>query len=77
MQSFTEQDLTILDEFGKLVNDKATFDLSTADAVKLVKCLNGINQIRKKVSDNILEYRSIMQANQDALNNTLSTPSGE
>lgn len=59
---FTEKDIEQLDEFGKLVNDKANWQLSTTDAVKLYKGLVFINSLRKKIADNILEYRSIQQA---------------
>lgn len=57
--NFTDQDVQNLDEFGKFVSDRAEFRLSTRDAVQLVRLLNAINVIRKKISDNILEYRSI------------------
>jgi len=61
MEHFVEKDLEQLDEFGKLINDRANWSLSTADAVKLYKGLVFINGLRKKISDHIVEYRSIQQ----------------
>jgi len=61
MEHFVEKDLEQLDEFGKLINDRANWSLSTADAVKLYKSLIFINGLRKKISDHIVEYRSIQQ----------------
>ena len=60
-QGFTEKDIEQLDEFGKLINDKATWNLSTADVIKVYKGLLFINSTRKKIADNILEYRRILQ----------------
>jgi hypothetical protein len=64
--NFTEQDVQNLDDFGKFVSDRAEFRLTTRDAVQLVRLLNTINAIRKKMADNILEYRSITEHKESA-----------
>ena len=77
MSGWTEQDLADIEAFGKFISEKAQFQLNTTDAVRLVKYMNFMNSARKKIADNILEYRRIMQANQETLDNTLNTSSGE
>lgn len=69
---FTEQDVKDLDGFAQLIanEEKTHFTISAREAVQLVKYMNFINALRKKVSDNILEYRAIHQAVDPIVNNT-------
>lgn len=61
MSKFNEKDIEELDAFGKLIAERGEFRLTTKEAVQLVRGLQFINSLRKKIADNVLEYRRIIQ----------------
>ena len=56
---FTKDDLQKLQEFGKFILERATWQLSTVDAMKLNKFLMFYNSLSQKVEANILEVVSM------------------
>lgn len=57
--NFTQEDLQKLQEFGKFILDRATWQLTTTDALRLNKFLAFYNSLTIKVEANIAEITAI------------------
>lgn len=65
MTTFTQDDVTKLEEFGKFLISKAVFNnISIQEAVALNRHLQFYNQIVKKVQDSIFEITKVTQADE-------------
>lgn len=63
--NFTQEDLQKLQEFGKFILDRATWQLTTTDALRLNKFLAFYNSLTIKVEANILEIKALTKLRPD------------
>lgn len=58
--NFTDEDVKFLDQFGEFLLKNARMDLSIPDIIQMNKYLAQYNVVRKKVANNVMEVKRII-----------------
>jgi hypothetical protein len=58
---FTDEDVTSMEQFGRMLSQKAMFNMSMSDIIAFHQLLIKYNQITRKVSDHVVELKKIVE----------------
>lgn len=60
-ETFVENDLEEIKKLDSLISKKATWNVTTAEAIQLYRSLVWFSSLSKKIKDNIFEIKKVTQ----------------